>query len=693
MSSHSPGASSSDEPSSEPSLDDDAVRLGDRLRGRFHVMAELGRGGMGVVYEAFDLERGGPVALKVLSSRGSDAASIARLKREFRTLADLKHPNLVRLGELFGDSRPWFFTMERIEGVDLLRWVRAESGRGERSALASLGDATLVDPPTSTPIEPASASAGSGSSERSEEQPRIRASSDERRLRAALAQLVDAIGALHAAGHVHRDLKPSNVLVTPEGKVVLIDFGISRPRIAQHGAHDPLEGTPAYMAPEQWLARNTGPAADWYALGVILYEALAGQLPVDGSVRDMLLAKRAGFTRVPTSGWLAPDLERLTLRLLAPEPADRPDADEIRAVLAAGTRPVSLALAERLRPPAPHFVGRSGELAQLWRAFEHSRRGAAAIVRVVGESGVGKTALVDQFVDAVAHAEDDAVVLRGRCYENELVPYKAWDSLVDALARHLVTLDERQPGALAAILPPDLHGLTRLFPALDAVAALVPERDTGDRRLPLGPERQRQRSFEDLRELFRGLSRLGPLVLTIDDWQWADHDSAQLLDALLHEPGSPRLLLVITERPRRDAQPGAGTTIVLGPLGRDETARLAEALSSDAHSAGAIATLARESGGHPMFLQQLVHWSLGARESQRLDDLILARARALEADARRVLELLCIAGGPLSRALVEAAAALPRARCAQVIDDLEAEKLVRATGVLRLVLSKNATVY
>ncbi len=185
---------------------------------RFQLRRRIGEGGMGVVWEALDKERLTNVALKTLRTLAPDA--LLRFKHEFRALQDVSHPNLVSLGELIEERGQWFFTMELVRGVELLRWVAAA-------------------PPAAGGF-------------------------DEARLRAAFAQLAAALAALHGRGLVHRDIKPSNALVTEAGRVVLLDFGV----VAEAAAYGDgvVVGSAAYRAPEQAMGGAVSPAADWYAL-------------------------------------------------------------------------------------------------------------------------------------------------------------------------------------------------------------------------------------------------------------------------------------------------------------------------------------------------------------------------------------------------------------------------------------------
>ncbi|MBZ0238245.1 MAG: serine/threonine protein kinase, partial [Deltaproteobacteria bacterium] len=244
--------------------------------GRFEVLRLLGEGGMGVVHAARDLERGEVVALKSLRHLGGE--TLLRFKHEFRALQDLHHPNLVALGELLEDDDDWFYTMELVEGVDVLTWID-----GDRD-----------------------------------------------RLRDVLRQLAGGLGALHQAGKVHRDIKPSNVLVTHDGRVVLVDFGLVTESRAPEASDPSIVGTAAYMAPEQAASRPVGPAADWYAVGCILYEALTGRLPFEGTTIEVLMHKLEREPTPPSQLVSVPgDLDALCGELLRADPDRRPRAEEV----------------------------------------------------------------------------------------------------------------------------------------------------------------------------------------------------------------------------------------------------------------------------------------------------------------------------------------------------------------------------
>jgi serine/threonine protein kinase/tetratricopeptide (TPR) repeat protein len=666
----------------DPELEDDF-----RGTARFEVVARLGAGGMGVVYHAIDRQRGGEVALKTL--RHLSAASIYHLKQEFRSLAGVVHPNLVRLHELAAEGDRWFLTMELVRGVDFVAWVRP---RGEgRPASDTLDETSDEREPSS--VEPAAPSL------------RLGEALDLGRLRAALRQLAEGIAALHAAGKLHRDLKPSNVIVRDDGRVVILDFGLAdeltearadgdEPSLRSLDQH--VIGTPEYMSPEQAETRSLSAASDWYAFGVMLFEALTGGLPFVGAPIAVLQAKTARDAEPPSRyvGDVPGDLDRLCADLLRRDARLRPSTEEILARLGAPA-PLSLRTGPRPSGPLAELFGRAGDVAVLRDAFDGLTRGRSVIVHVEGESGAGKSALVRSFLDDVS-ARERTLVLSGRCYERESVPYKALDPIVDALSRYLRKLGRLQAEAL---LPRDVLSLARLFPVLHRTEAIARAPRLAE---PKDPQELRKRAFQALRELFGRIGDRRALVIAIDDLQWADEDSARLIADVLRPPHAPRMMLVASYRreegdpqpalrqlhalqqtfamtgvaeavvdlrassfskQRLRAQPLDVHTISLEPLPPQEARRFARALLEDDPRGAALAeAIASESLGNPLLLVEFVHFLRGGGDANdghvTLERVIEARLRALPEEARRLIEVVCVAARPIATGVAAAAAAV-----------------------------------
>jgi hypothetical protein len=611
------------------------VRQGGDFDGtpRFEIVRRLGAGGMGVVYEALDREQGAHVALKTLKT--SDARTILRFKQEFRALEGLHHPNLVQLGDLVEDRGRWFFTMELVRGIDFLSYVRPLGYKAD-------------DAPTSVAQVHAcvaeAMSAGPALDAEEELAPKL----DEARLRAALAQLARGLAALHGAEKVHRDIKPSNILITPTGRLVLLDFGLVTSAAPSHlAAEELLLGTVGYMSPEQAGFGRLGPEADWYAVGVLLYFALAGCLPFDGAAADILMRKQRETPPIPrVFEPEAPiDLEALAMDLLARDPARRPDGAEVLRRLAEHD---DRARASWPAPSMPRasFVGRREQLAALGVAFDEVRAGATVVVRIGGESGIGKTALMRRFCEA--SSAEGALVLAGRCTERELVPYKAVDGVVDALSQHLARLPAE---SAATLLPDSARLLPQIFPVLGRIEALdEAQRST---RGAVDPREARARSFAALRELLANVARMQPLVVAIDDLQWADADSLALLGDVLRGPQAPPMLLVCTERDGAVDPPFVTRRIHLERLAYDEAVELAN--EQLARSAGPLAknahAIAGEAAGHPLFIAELArHVRHEGAVELRLDEAVWARVAELPSPARALVELLAVAGSPVSLA-------------------------------------------
>ncbi|HEX8794638.1 MAG TPA: protein kinase [Polyangiaceae bacterium] len=619
-----------------------ALALG--LPDRFELLRELGRGGMGTVYEAIDRETGGRVALKRLTSKDVDV--LALFKREYRALRDIHHPNLVGLGELFCEEGQWSFSMDLVDGPDFLEYVRRD---GER-------------------------------------------------LRAALLQLAQGLAALHAANRVHRDIKPPNVLVRKDGQVVILDFGLvagldADEDVTRDGG---MVGTPGYMAPELVLGEQLTPESDLYSVGVMLFEALTGRKPFEGSAMDMMTAKVEGEAPSPRS--VAPDvsddLDALAKRLLARDPKERPSALE-----------VVRSLRERvaLDPPSGRtlhptsmtnevrrFFGREEELSVLEKAYRSTLDGAAACVLVEGESGIGKSLLVQRFVARMREEDPRIVVLPGRCYEKESVPYKAFDSVIDALVRKMLRM---APVDAAMLLPTHLGPLVQTFPIFRRVDVVAKQRSVTSRMDPL---EIRSRAFTALREMFERLSQRMPLIVAIEDMQWSDQDSMGLLAELVREPSPPPFLLLLTARPSSEEhEAGARFREVLSPRTRAlPLSRLPEAEATElarwllAKLAPArvdrAAAIAHEAEGHALFIEQLARYvatdRAAAQGKLRLEDVLETSIQELEPAAHRLFSLLCVAGAPMPLTVLSQAAGITPGELGVAIADLRAQRFIRTAS-------------
>ncbi|MCC7535680.1 MAG: protein kinase [Deltaproteobacteria bacterium] len=676
---------------------------------RFVIRRRVGAGGFGVVYEALDRERNATVALKVL--RRHDAAVLYRFKQEFRTLADLAHPNLVQLFELHVDDDDWLFTMELVDGVNVLDYVRGSSTAEShesllRRALSPLSSSGTPQSPTHSTRQLALADTGNleAASLPSIDVPRTPFLADADRVRSAFRQLAEAVAALHEAGKLHRDIKPSNVLVDRDGRVVVLDFGLVTEATGEDQSVGGIAGTPQYMAPELGLLSGSGTPSDWYSVGVVLYEALAGRLPYDETALAMLfLQKQQRDPPLPSKfvTGVPEDLEELCMALLRRDPELRPSAADVLARLpAVETRPFRTRAARRSGP----FVGRERHLSALGDAFRSVRgEGVTATALVPGRSGMGKSALLRRFLDDVRAREEESVLLVGRCYEQESVPYKALDSLVDALSRFLKRLPR---GEAEALLPRDVAALARLFPVLEQVEAVrsapMGRADTPDAR------ELRRRGFSAFRELLARIGDRRPLVLVVDDLQWGDADSGALLADLLRPPDPPSLLFVAAYREDEVERSPCLRTLLpalramtsrslrlhevhVGSLADEEAAELARMLlgkrraTDDAERAAAIA---RESGGRPFYIAALTQYvderdaeatRTSLTESQpsvSLDSVLHARVRRLPEPARRLLEVVAVAGQPVARSVASRAASLGPAE-PTAVHALRSEQMIR----------------
>jgi tRNA A-37 threonylcarbamoyl transferase component Bud32 len=483
---------------------------------RFEMRGELGIGASGSVYRVFDRQRGREIALKTL--RRIHGADLYRFKREFRSLVDIAHPNLATLYELFAVGEEWMYTMELVDGVSFDRWVRDEP---VRAAIEDVSDATVQIPRTT------------GES----------GALDEVRLRGALRQLADGVYALHAAGKVHRDLKPSNVLVDKQsGRVVILDFGLVVERDVVDRTHESGSvGTVAYMSPEQSADLPVGPPTDWYAIGVMLYEALTGRRPIRGAAHDVIARKRTEDPPRPSElvAGTPADLDELCMRLLCRDPEARPDGAAVLAAL--GAEPSSAThhiLEAAVRPPAP-----ADPAAMAWvREAYAASRDQIVVAMIHGPHGSGKTRVMEAFVDELRD-DADALVIGGTDNSRVQTMLPGLDQALDKLSAYVMTLSRPEIEALMN----DAAPLARMFPALRRIPVL--QLPTLPSSKPPSPEDIIHHGLGALRRVFRRIGERRRLVLAVDESRGWDDREARLMTAHFQGPDMPRMLVFLAMDP------------------------------------------------------------------------------------------------------------------------------------------------
>lgn len=596
--------------------------------GRYQVKGVLGAGAYGIVYHVLDTRWGQDVALKTLNN--PTPRDRQWLKAEYRSIRDIVHPNLVRLHELRVDERQCFFTMDLVRDGEpfnrRLDFDRTGSIESQRTAIRRICKASL--------------------------------------------QLAAALEELHRFDKCHRDIKPSNILVTPEDLVVLLDFGLASP-ITRAGELDTqrglVAGTLLYLPPEQFFESRVRMTADWYGMALVVYQTLTGRLPFEGHPLEIFNAKKKGLPSASTFLPAIPEpLDRLLTELLSPEPDRRPDGARVCEVLR------ELAEEPAAREPwlsgrpvsEPGFVGREEELQLLERAYLHSAESNLVVVEIVGPSGIGKSALVRQFLERVAQASPAPLVLEARCDPHESIPYKAFDAVIDDLTRYWIGLDDARSEELRTS---DVTGaLAVLFPELLRVPsiqhAVFPVMHQGD------PRALRQSGFRALRGIFTQVSRYQPLILWVDDVQWADADSVALIEAVFGIEAPPPVLLLLSRRPEeerassslrgaiaRAEKAGSVHRIDLAPLASTSAVSLARAIlgESEAEDADAVSAIVGEAAGVPYLISELAFFAVQRRKrggglelATSATGLMSERLGVLAPEDRTLVELAAVSGGP-----------------------------------------------
>jgi serine/threonine protein kinase/tetratricopeptide (TPR) repeat protein len=509
--------------------------------GPFLVRGVVGRGGMGVVYRAEHRDTGEAVAVKSVSL--ARRTSLAGIRSEIGALGRLAHPGIVSIrGHGIEAGVPWY-AMELLEGGTLSTFIR------DLWPARSAVDATTTTVSPSAPFVPLGVASFAAANRVGFGPKPAAAAGRLTEVARVFRQIAEALAYLHGRGVVHRDIKPSNVFVREDGTPVLVDFGLiwrARGSVGREALElgGRLVGTFAYLSPEQINREAIDGRTDLYALGCVLYETVTGVVPFAGPGGDHIM--RQHLTELPTPPsqlvrGLDERFDRLILSLLAKKRRERighaEDVVRILTSIIGGPAPVVAETQAYLY--RPELAGRDDILGEIESGLDRLARKEGSFVCFAGESGIGKTFLAGE-------ASKRAImrnlrVIGGECVplapqtgsativEHRGLPLQPFRPLLDAVAdycrEHGAARTERVLGARAKVIAEQVPEFAEL-PGVSAHAA-PPD---------LPPDEAHRRLIDDLREtlaVFASEDR--PLLIVLDDLQWADELSLRLLLAMPRE--------------------------------------------------------------------------------------------------------------------------------------------------------------
>jgi serine/threonine protein kinase/tetratricopeptide (TPR) repeat protein len=665
---------------------------------RFVFVRELGRGILGEVYEVIDEVRGEPVVLKVfLRARPRDPD---RFKLDFESLTRLDHPSLVTYHHLvdpLGDTNVAVqekvgqaglaFTQEYVDGVDLLTWLRRPPTEDETTTLETRRTSTTgeLDVPTPTGelsgeesetelVDTGANAISTGefagtlddAASIVEELAAVSEAVDAPpldlillRLEYIVPQIAEGLQYLHRFQRVHGLLRPSNVLVTRDGDCKLTDYGIVTGLVYRAPGDEGSEPVSLLKAPEHLpyvapeITDEATHAGDLYALGCILFEAVAGYSPFEaleftgGRKRKLEVPPLAELVPECPASWA----ERID-GLLRSDPEERPSLGTIVEVMG-GTEGRAVQLPPTVIPEPDTFVGQRSTL-QLLRetAREVSEEHHMRLTLLEGDSGSGKSTIVEE----VAHwlSRRGWLVISGQCFNRESVPYQGWHQI----ARRISQMCDALPPTLQETVAADRRVASILFPVLSP----VPEPPEFEQ--PIG----RLAAIRALRRLIGTLAAQRPILLCIEDLHWASWDTSSLLLDLFSESAEMSCLVIGTWRSdtrrsddhflRRDLELSlidVQRIPVTGFTG-DEAREYLVTRAPDA-PLDDLRTIIRTGRSNPRLLDELL-WEmkqgrLDEIDVESRDDLLqrLYRNRMTELDKRHqaTLNILAVASGPLAQ--------------------------------------------
>ncbi|MDQ3172988.1 MAG: ABC transporter substrate-binding protein [Acidobacteriota bacterium] len=615
--------------------------IGQRLSNRYDIRAELGRGGMGVVYRAHDPLLKREVAIKLIPPTLLSPETEQRFQREAQLVAQMDHPAVVPIFDFGKHEGSLFFVMPVVQGTNL-RWF-------QRDGALTLGEVIDIG-----------------------------------------IQVAEALEYSHSRGVIHRDIKPENIMVVREDgarvRVRIMDFGLARgateSRITKTGT---IAGTLSYMSPEQVAASGVDHRSDIYSLGTVLYECLTGEPPFSGELQSILYRIVHEIPQPPRSlgADIDQDLEAAILTCIAKDPAKRPQrasevADSLRRCqtrLHQSDLGKSVVLTKTLMLPRvalSPFIGREREQAELQKRLNAAISGECQFVVVSGEPGVGKTRLLDE-IENLAKARKQ-LVLHGRSIEQDgAFPYQGFCEAIQEYFRLKDTSSSPDNLIELSDVAPDLVSLFPMLTEISEIRAAA----TGDSKLAQtggslggsqGPENRTQ-VFELLARTLTRLAAGKPLILFLEDLHAAEI-SIEALQYIVRRLGPTPTMIVGTYRSSEvdsrthplirmlDSFRGDRrfSAIALGPFSPAEHRLFLETLIGGPKLADSLVEKLYEgTEGNAFFTKELVRslldsggiskdqtgaWSLGAATELSTGDLPATIQQAVEKRIERLPEEL-----------------------------------------------------
>jgi serine/threonine protein kinase/tetratricopeptide (TPR) repeat protein len=684
-----------------------APTQGERSRfGPYQTVRVLGRGAMGIVYSAVHDDTGARVAIKTVAA--PSAKSLAAMRQEIRFLRTQGHPGIVRIfddGVVDGD--PWY-AMELLEGKTLDDF--------NRSLWSSPGDRVRKSD------EPSPHVAGGGP---------VRAAGG--RLPEVLsifARLCPPLAFVHRAGIVHCDLKPANVFVRGDGQPVLMDFGllsrasgaIGRETLEVGG----LRGTLPYLAPEVIRGGIPDARADFYALGCMLYESITGRPPFLAPTAHGILEAHLYKEPAPLSELVAGmpgRLEEIVASLLAKVRKQRVgNAEALEDALGSVFASSSRRRAERSRPYLfrPRLAGRDEIVAEIHTLREEAAAGKGCVVLIGGESGIGKTFLASECARLAIRAGFE--VITGECVplaatqdSNPQLSTPALAPFQNLLQRVADRCRGGGPERIAELFgsPRTVRLLARYGSALrhvfDGYVEDIPV---------LPPPAERERALDAVREVLGRVAAATPLLLIIDDLQWADDLSLAFLEMLSPDWLEGRRLVILGLYRAEESSPAIARlrekehvrSIALKRLDDHALTEMVGDLLSQAPPQELMRALIRHSEGNPFFVAEylrtaaseghLVHtisgWSLAESSDDTrpgwgdlplpssLQELVEHRLGLMSDGAQRVAEMGAVLGREFSPTMLAAMRTIPADAIDSCTEEMIARQLADRVGADRL---------